>query len=310
MRRTLEIVSVQGNTTAGGKKTIIAPVGLDYIATLLYGSTAVATDVTNLKERINTEIVRDITGTDQNDMNLSDRVANMSVDSILRIPFEMMGMKSIPTQYGTTRNTLSPDPETGNAINNYQYEWTDGTTDTWRVFVEADDATTGGPGGITRFQKVVPTIAASTNYSASIQSYLQFGSPDRRFFRRGFFKISAGNLAAGDNVIQRGNSKQEIYRRPANLNTRELTDANVRALPANYLVSAGGLIIDTTETGISETFDTMRPATDAELKQQVKPQGYAVMGGVGVLPETMFDVRFSPSAGGALTCLVETLGRL
>ncbi len=309
MRRTLEIVSVQGNSAAG-KKSIIMPVGLDYIAALLAGETAVDTDVTNLKEKLNTELVRDITGTDQNDMNLTDRIADMGVDSILRIPFEMMGMKNIATQYGTTRNTMSPDPETGNAINGMILEWTDGTTDEWRVFAEADDATTGGPGGITRFQKVTPQVAASSNYSSSIQSFIQFGSPDRRFFRRGFFLISAGTLDGGDVVIQRGNAKDEILHRTAVLNVRELTDANVRAVPTNYDTAAGGMIIDTTETGISETFDTMRPASDAEQKAQVHPQGYAIMGGVAVMPQTMFDIRFSPDTGGALQALTETLGRL
>lgn len=309
MRRTMEIVSVQGNGVSG-KKTLIQPTGLDVINFRALGTTALPANITNFKEKLNTEIVRDYTGTDQDAMNVTDRMAAMSVDNIFVVPFEMMGMKSIVTQYGTTRNTLSPDPETGDAINNMQYEWTDNTTDSWRVFIDCDDATTGGPGGITRFQKVSVTVAASSNYAASIQSYLQFGSPDRRFLRRMFELISAGTLNGGDTVIQRGNSRDEIYRRTGPLNVRALTDANVRALPTAYTVANGGLIIDTTETGISETFDTMRVASAAEIAQQVKPQGFATMGGVGVLPQTMFDPRFSPSAGGTLTTIAETLGRL
>lgn len=306
-RRTFEIVSVNGNSTAGGRKSIIFPAGLDYIHARLQGATAVSTDVTVLQELLNTEIVRNITGTDQNDMNLCDKLANMSVDSILAIPFEMMGMKNPTVQYGTTRNTASPDPDTQNAINNMQLQWVDGTTDTWRVFCDVDDSTLGGPGGITRFDKLSSSVGISTTYTASIQQFLQFGMPERRYMRRGFFKNGSGTLANGDTVIQRGQNRNVVFQRTAVLNVRALTDANIRAIPTRYTTANSGFIIDTTETGISETIDTMRPASVAEAKAD---SGLPVMGGVALKPQAMFDIRFSPTAADTLSSIVETIGRL
>jgi hypothetical protein len=307
MRRTVEIVSVNGNASAGTKKTIIMPVGLDYIHARLAGQTAVASDISILQELLNTEIVRNFSGTIQNNMNLLDRMADMSVDNILAIPFEMMGMKNPVAQYGTTRNTASPDAETGEAINNMQLQWTDATADTWRVFADVDDSTTGGPGGITRFQSIDAQVAASSNYTSSIQNFTQFGSPERRYFRRGLFLATAGTLANGDTEIQRGNGKNVIFQRTAVLNVRALTDANVRNLPAAYATASGGMIIDTTETGISETFDTMREATDAEAKAD---KGLPVMGGKALKPYAMFNIVFSPTVATSLDCQIETIGRL
>jgi len=307
MRRTLELVPVQGNGVSG-RKTIINPLGLDYIAHLLVGVTATAAVVSSIKEKVNTELVRDITGSDQDNLNQEEKIGAMSVDNTLRIPYEQMGMKSIAQQYGTTRNTISADPETGNSISIYSHEWSDSTTDAWRVFVEADDATTGGPGAITRFLKVQPNVAASATYGASIASYLQFGIPERRFIRRMALLAAAGTLANGDTVMTRGKSKEEVFRRTAAMNTRQLTDANLRALPAAYAVASGGLFVDFTETGIAEMLDTMRPASDQEVKANVA--GIVEMGGQKVLPYSMLDVRLSPSATGSVTAIVETVGRL
>lgn len=309
MRRTVEIVSVNGNATAAGRKSILMPVGFDYIAARLQGVTAVSTNVSILQELINTEIVRNITGVNQNDMNLLDKMANMSVDFILPMPFEMMGMKNPAQQYSTTRNTGSPDPDTGNQITNMQLQWVDSTTDTWRVFADVDDSQVGGPGGITRFDSLSAAIGSSATFTSSIAQFLQFGSPERRYMRRGLFLASTGTLANGDTVIMKGKNKGLFFQRTATGNVRALTDANLRAVPTNYITASGGYIIDGTETGISETWDTMRPATAAEIKADTD-NNIPAMAGIKVKPEAMFDIRFSPTAANTLACIIETIGRL
>lgn len=307
MRRTLEVVGLNGNG-AIGRVSALLPMSLDL---MVYdwvdpGGNATPADITELREFLNTEPIRLYTGTDQDNMNKLDRMAGFAGD-VLRIPNELVGMKSVDATYSTTRNTLSQDPDTGNAITNGRVDILQTIAETWRLFVEADDAILGGPGGITRFQKVAVQNPAGFNGEWSLQNQLVFGSPEKRFLRRLLALVSAGDFLNGDAFIQRGVNNDEIYRRTKVFNDRVLQDYNVRSLPALYSASSG-FVIDSTETGIGEMFDTMRVATAAEIKAGVA--NLSNVKGVSLLPQSTFNIRFSPSQAGTGTVLAETLGRL
>lgn len=316
MRRTIEVLGLQGNG-AIGEVTAQPSVAFDVIGYNLYDEdgAAQASDVTRLREFLNTEAVRDYLGSDQDMMNQLDRLpafnsGTLGAPDTFAVPNEMLGMKQVDRTYSTTRNCLSPDKETKAAITQLKVAWIQGIAETWRFFIEADDATDGGPGGITRFQRASAQNPAGTLGEMDLSKWLTFGSPQKRFFRRGFFTLAAGAFTGGDAFIQRGKDNGFIYQRTKSMNDRMVERANVRVLPAS-LSAATGFVIDTTETGISEMFDTMRPATAQEASAGGQGQsGVAVMDGVAVVPENTFAIRFSPTVASTLTWLAETVGRL
>lgn len=298
----MEVVGISGNSGAG-RVSVNVPMGVDYIADNWWASTdtAVITDITELKESLNSDITRLYSGPQQEMMNLVDLMQTMTVGNLLRIPQEMMRMKDVVPTYSTTRNTLSKDPDTDKAIASRRLELVSGVGETWRLFCEVDDATEGGPGAIERVLQFTEAVAGGAEFS--LQGKIPFGLPERRFLRRGFFTLSAGDFLSGDFVIRRGSGNEELTRRPYLVNLGIATDPGCRQPnPATY----GGtdfFLFDTTETGIPEMFDTM-------VRVDPKTPGAVMMGGNAYLPQGIFDLRPFPSAAATLTSLISTLGRL
>lgn len=302
MRRTLEIVGLNGNSAAG-RVSVNLPPTLDYIVDNWFASLAqaVITDLTELRETLNSDVTRLYSGPQQEMMNLVDLMNDFAFSDTLRIPQEMIRMKDVIPSYSTTRNMNSVDPDTGKAIGARRLELVCGVAETWRLFCEVDDATEGGPGAIERILQFTEAVAGNAEFS--FQGKIPFGLPERRFFRRGFFTLDAGNFAAGDFVIRRGSENAEVFRRPYAVNLQIASDYSVRQPnPATY----GGndfFLVDGTETGIPETWDTM-VRVPANTPNAVK------MGDGFFMPIGIFDIRPFPSAPAGIAALISTLGRL
>lgn len=312
MRRTLEILTGLSGNSAVGRVTSLLPMGLDYLVANWWrsgGAAVTAANITEVRETLNADVTRLYSGTQQDLMNQFDGLTAMGA-VMLRIPFELVRMKDVIATYSTTRNTLSADPDTGKAINQMKIDIVQNVATEWRLFAEVDDATTGGPGAISRILQFQDSPGGGAPYS--LAGRIPFGLPERRFFRRGFFDVSAGNLNA-DFQIFRGAGNEQIAVRPKTLNDRIAGDYGVR-FPAAY-GGATSFVFDTTETGIPEMFDTMatiKRGADAELKEAIKnaPSDAVIMGGAIVRPGQVFDIRPQPSAAATLTSTIESVGRL
>jgi hypothetical protein len=308
-RRTVLIPTIQGNGAAG-QKTVNIPGGLDIIATLRQGVTCVAANMTQFQTLVNSAAFRTVTGTQQDAMNQADLLAAMSVDNALRVPYEIPRMKSIAQQYGTTLNFQAPDPVTGSYINTVQETWTDTTTDTWSMWAEVDDnSPNAGTGGVERIANWTLNLTANATFSSSIAPYIQgtTGQPTNRWLHALYILAAAGTLANGETRILRGTQGEVMFDRLAVMNYRILTDYGIRGIPAAYATASGGLIIDTTETGISEMIDTMMVAPKGTLSSAA---GAVTRSGQLIIPYSNFDIRLSPTNTTTGGVLVRSMGYL
>lgn len=307
MRRTWEVEGIVNNSAAG-QKTVILPTLLDYLHLRLEAQTATRSTLTQLIQRVNGENFRVITGAQQDDMNQEQLMSAMSVDHILAIPFELMRCINLVQRYSVSLNTLSASPDNGDQITSMQFLWTDSTTDTWRAFADVDDATVGGPGALLRYQEGTAPLQASSTFSASLRNFIDSGTPQMRFLMRMFQLLASGTFENGDVQFIYGANKAEALHRTVFGNVRDLTDPGYRAVPTTYAASSGGLVIDFVETGISEPFDTMAPATPNQIQANVP--GLAVIDGTQYAPYGGVDFRFSPTASTTTTSLTEWGGSL
>ena len=282
-RRTVELTGVVGNGS-DGVKSVILPIGLDYMTVNLVvdSGTVTAAQVTDMKVYANSDMIRNYSGSDQDNMNQFDRLTAMG-GTILRIPFEMIGMKRPDQQYATTLATGLPDPINGKVIATSRIEWTTtgGGAPVFRVFAEVDDSLSG-PGAIIRIKKYTDTLAGTSEQGFGYK--IPFGTSDIRFWRRLFWSVTAGATTQYRLLV--GTSNSEYMKRTKALNTRILADG-VKTLGASF-----DFVMDTTELGISEMIDTMIPT----------PKG---LNSIGVM-----DPRITASAAATVTFLHETVGEL
>lgn len=284
MRRTIELTGFNGLSAAGTLAGNL-PISLDYIALYIQdtGATAVIGDITDHKVIANADILRQSSGAFQNGLNILDRLAAMSADNIFTIPFQMMGMKTIESSYATTLNTGSPDPRTGKTINQARFEMTNTTAaPAWRVFAEVDDAGEGGPGWTERIKVFVNAVAGTAEQG--FQQVLPFGTEDVRFLRRVGVDLSAGAPTLVRVLKDRDN--KEIFKRTQALNDRILAQALTRTRTGTGFE----FVLDTTESGIAETFDTMIDTKNGPVSCGV------------------FDLRITNSAAAAVNFVWDTLG--
>ncbi len=292
MRRTIQLTNVEGSGAVGIFSCQL-PMGLDYFAFYFVDTLAAAliADISNLKHYMNGEIMRDLTGTQQQQFNLCDKLGAMVVDGILPLHLDMLNMKTIQASYGPTMNTLSPDPETGKTITSSRLELTLGGSNTpsWQLFADVDDSGAGGPGFVERIK-----VFGNNNVGTSEKSYatvLPFGTPDVRYWRRILVSnVSSGNITLGR--LLRGSGQEEIFKRSRTLDTRILADYGFRANGTGVNFS-----LDGTETGIPETFDTMRAVDSQDPKK-------------GLITVGSMDLRLTNSSNAqTLDLLHNTMGK-
>jgi len=293
MRRTIEITNLEGSGSIGVVSSQL-PMGLDYLAFYLVdelGAVAIA-DVSDIKLFANTDIIRQYSGTFQNDMNQVDFLASFAADNILSIHLDMLNMKTVQATYGTTLNTLSPDPVTGNTITSARVEVTLGgaAVPRWRLFADVDDSGAGGPGFIERIRVYGnETIGTAER---SFAKTLPFGTFDVRYWRRLFVaNVSAGAISLGR--LLRGSEQAEVFKRTAALDARILGNYGIRQLAGSI-----SFLLDGTETGIPETFDTMVKGPNMNAKA-------AKMISVGNM-----DFRLTNSAAATCDLVLDTIGQL
>ena len=312
MRRTVEIVGLNGNAAIGAV-SVPLPMGFDYINLHFASADAlVPADLTEIRETINSEPTRLYAGSDQEGMNTFDNLPTMATNNILSIMFEMVHMKSVKSSYACTRNTLSADPNTGKAISNINYRLVQGAAHSFRLFAEVDDATLGGPGGLSRVLKYSDSAPAGPGEYSS-QKVVPFGSPERRYLRRVFSTLATATYS-GDVRILRGNGQEEIFRRDVAVNA-QIQAQNAYVRNGGALGPLGGsatFCIDSTETGISEMFDSMQncsAGTPNAIQWQAANKAKGKMAQYAC-PYGLFDIRYVVSAADSITHLVEAVGRL
>ena len=289
-------------------KTVNLPGGYDYLATTRQGATCVPADMSQFQTLVNSAAWRTLTGTQQDDINQVDQLASMTVDNALRIPYEIPRLKSIAQQYSSTLNTLAPAHGTQASINTVQETWTDTTTDTWTMWAEVDDnAPALGPGGVERLAVWNLNLTANSTFSSSIAPFIQgaTGLPTVRWLHAMYVLAASGTLANGEFRITRGMQSEIMADRLLPLNNRILTDYGIRALPAAYAISAGGLVFDTAETGIAEMIDTMM---EAPAGTPSNSPGLVTREGKQIMPWSNFDIRFSPTASAAASVIIRSYG--
>jgi hypothetical protein len=289
-------------------KTVNLPGGYDYFATSRVGATCTAANMTQFQTLVNSSPWRNLTGTQQDQINQIDLLAAMSVDNTLRVPYEIPRLKSIDQQYGTTLNTLAPDQDTNASINTLQETWTDTTTDTWSMWAEVDDhAPNAGTGGVERLAVWNLNLVANTTFSSSIAPFIQgaTGQPITRFLHAAYFLAASGTLGNGETRVTRGMQGQIMFDRLAQLNARILTDYGIRSIPTAYTTANGGFIIDTCETGVAEMIDTMY---EAPANTPSNAAGLVQRDGKRLLPYPNVDIRLSPTATGAGAVILRSLG--
>jgi len=296
MRRTIEITNLNGDTGIGVVSSQL-PMDLDYLAFYLVneGAALVVADMPDFKLIMNSDLVRNYEGTLQDNMNQGDLLDAFAVDQIMPIHLDQLGMKAISATYGTTMNTLSPDPSTGNTITKarIQLKTQGAASPTWRLFADVDDSGNGGPGFVERIQ----TYGAN-NIGTSEKSYatvLPFGTFDVRFWRRIFVHNLSGATTVTLARLLKGKARNEIHKRTRPLDLRILADYRQRALfgDINYL-------IDGTETGIAESFDTMM------RNRFFKPDN----GSERMITVGQMDLRLTGDAAGLVDLTLDTLGEL
>jgi hypothetical protein len=306
-RRTVLIPTIQGNG-ATGMKTVNLPGGYDYLKTSRVGQTCTAADMTQIQTLVNSASWRTITGTMQDDINQADLLAAASVDYTFVIPYEIPRLKSIAQMYGSTLNTLAPDAGTNASINSLQETWTDNTSDNWTMWADVDDnAPNAGTGGVERLANWNLNFVANTTFSSSIAPYIQgaTGQPITRYLHAIYVLVAAGTLANGETRIVRGQQGEIMFDRVATLNVRELTDYGIRGIPTAYSTANGGMIIDTTESGVAEMIDTMMVAPAGTPSNAA---GAVTRGGQLLIPWANFDIRFSPTNTTTGTAVIRSLG--
>jgi hypothetical protein len=292
-RRTILLTNVQGNSSIGTFSAQL-PMGLDYLAFYAEDTsgTVLIANITNVRHYMNSEIVRDITGVQQDSFNITDKNNGFVTDNILSIHLDMLRMKTVKATYGPTMNTLSPGgAASGNkTITSSRLEiWTNGSnTPAWTLWADVDDSSVGGPGYIERIKAFQNNNVGTTEKSYA--TVMPFGTPDVRYWRR----ILVSNLSqtGGATTISlarllRSSQQNEIYRRDLAIDKHILADYQLRQLSTNIY-----FLLDGTETGIPETFDTMMPSNVA---------GQVVS--VGTM-----DFRLTATAAQTVDLLQNTLG--
>jgi len=297
MRRTIEITNLNGNQGFAVASSQL-PMDLDYFVFYWVNTTPGITvaNLPNMKLYMNSDLVRDYTGTFQDEMNQVDTLDAYAVDNIMVMHLDQLGMKSITATYGTTMATLSPDPQTGLTITNARVELTadGGVSPNWRLFADVDDSGNGGPGFVER----VKTYGGN-NIGTSERAYdnvLPFGTLDVRFWRRLFMS----NFQGGPTTITLGRllvaSKQnEVFKRTTPLDARILADYGVRQLAGSV-----NFLIDGTETGIAEMFDSMR----------MIPKKSRVPNGPRIQSMGLMSLRLAADAAGQVDISLDTIGQL
>jgi len=293
MRRTIELTNLNGQTAVGILSGQL-PMALDYMAFYFVdesGNVLIA-DMSDFKLYMNADLVRQYSGIQGDSINQGDFLDSFVSDNIFSVHLDQLRMKTIEATYGTTMNTLSPDPVTGKTITSSRFELTTnaGLAPAWRVFADVDDAGAGGPGFVERV-RVYGNNTIGTS-EKSFDNVLPFGTLDVRFWRRLFVSnVSAGNITLGR--ILRGSGQEEVFKRTRNLDLRILADYAVR-----QLVAPTDFLFDGTETGIPETWDTMMIAGP-------QPGGDAPPGLISV---GQMSARLTNS--GAATCdlILDTIG--
>jgi len=297
MRRTIEITNLNGGSGVGVASSQL-PMDLDYFVFYWVNSTPgmAASDVPDMKLYMNSDLVRQYTGTLQDDMNQVDVLDAYAVDNIMVMHLDQLGMKSITASYGTTMNTLSPDPQTGNTITNARVELTNtaGVPPTWRLFADVDDAGNGGPGFVERIKTY-----AQNNIGTGEKSYdnvLPFGTLDVRFWRRLYIHnlVTATTITLGR--LLRASKQNEVFKRTTPLDSRILADYKIRQLSGTV-----SFLLDGTETGIAEMWDTMK-ATPKKLR--------AANGGERVMTAGLMSLRLTADAAGTVDITLDSLGEL
>ncbi len=294
MRRTIEIAGIVGNGNTVNQVQL--PMQLDYLSCYIVVSsgTVTAAQITDTKVYGNGDLLQQVSGTYRDAMNAFYRLTAFG-GTIFRIPFEMIGMKSVDASYSPTLATWSTDPETNRSITTARVEWTctGATNPVFQFFADVDDSTPGGAGFIERINTYSFDLASS---EVSLRTLLPFGILDRRFWGRVFFET--GGTAIDLARILYGNGNEEIFKRSSTLNARIQTDG-YRTPGAAF-----EYVYDGTETGIVELLDTMVLAPD-----RTNAKGEVIMkGGLVTCGNVDFRVTGAGAAAGS-TAILCTFGK-
>lgn len=299
MRRTIELTELNGQN-GPGILSVQLPMGLDYMA-LYFVDTAAALAIANLTDQkmyLGSDLVRQYTGVIQDSaLNQGDRLPAFATDNILSEHFDQIGMKNVLATYGTTINTLSPDPQTGKIITTARVEVTTTVNaPVWRVFADVDDSSAGGPGFVERIRTYGNLTLGTAE--RSFATVFPFGTPDVRFWRRLYVhNLSAGTITEAR--LMRGSAQNEVFKRTAALDARIIGDYRLRDI-----VAPVDFLIDGTETGIPETWDTMK-------RNPAKVNGAP---NVAALPDLvtvgLMDLRLTNSAAATGSITLNTIGSL
>ncbi len=294
MRRTIEIAGIVGNGNTVNQVQL--PMQLDYLSAYIVvdSGTVTAAQITDTKVIANGDILQQISGTFRDVINQFYRLTAFG-GTIFRIPFEMIGMKSVDASYSPTLATWSTDKVTGKSITSARFEWTcsGATNPVFRFFADVDDSRAGGAGFIERINAYSFDLAGS---EVSLRTLLPFGTIDRRFWGRLFFET--GGTAIDLARILYGNGNEEVFKRTSALNSRIQTDG-YRTPGAAFEYA-----IDFTETGIVEILDTMVQAPD-----QVDEKGNVVQkGGLVTCGNVDMRVTGAGTAAGS-TVILATFGK-
>ena len=314
MRRTIQLTGVDGASGVGTFSCNL-PMSLDYFAFYAIDLNAVAllANMPNINLYANGDYLRNYTGVQQGILNTVDKLPAYSTDSCLSIHLDLTGMKTVQATYGSTLNTLSPDPITKKSITTARLEiiTNAGSAPNWQLFADVDDAGAGGPGILERI-KVFGNIGLGTS-EKSLATVFPFGTPDVRWWRRLLVaNLSTGTITLGR--LLRGSASAEVFKRTLAVDQHIVNDYNIRAVAGTASATSCAFLLDGTETGIPETWDTMTP-NPAWVPDVLNPDGSVKTKGNGdTVPNFIsvgtMDPRFTASATSTADFIHSTQGSL
>ncbi len=254
-----------GNTT----NSLPLPPGLDYIGfNFGVGGTVTAAQISNIHLFGDGDLLIDIaSGTHLDEMNKFDKLTAFG-GTVLRLTLEMLNMKRPEAQLTTTLNVNVPGAGPANngggavgvapglaAYTNARLEWdcAGATSPEFQanLSADADQAGATGAGAVRRIKKFVEPVA---NGAKGITRF-GFGTAQLRFWRRFFFLMATGGSAISRVRILAGSERREVWNRTKTVNDRILTDTGLKT-PGSYW----HYVLDFTETGMAELFDTISEA--------------------------------------------------
>lgn len=236
-RNEIELASPNG-ITAGGTATFQVPQGYRLHDLRLYLGGTLA-DYPEIRVKANTTTIRRHSAAEQDMMNQTDGAPAFGTLGYLLLPFDSIGMRVREGEEETALNIGRPagaQPQPNEITScEVQIDIAPGaSTPSVKVYATVSAAI---PGGANLVRHIVKTSRDASGAGEVDYHDFDYGTPDRAFIRRAFFKTEDLNRIK----IRRNNDI--IFDRPRSLNTGVLAESGYRSQ------QSGWTLVDRTEHG-------------------------------------------------------------